>query len=148
MNIQKLTQILEENSNSSIRFVLPSGEHVPVHFHVTEVGRIDKNFIDCGGTQRKVSTCLLQIWTANDFLHRLTAGKLAGIIKLAQPILASDDLPVEVEYGKDVASQYSIYEIWKQLDQLVVVLAGKQTDCLAKDKCGVNGCCESASGCC
>lgn len=148
MNIQQFTQTLEENSDSWIRFVLPSGNHVPDHFHVTEVGRIDKNFIDCGGTRRKIAACSLQVWTANDFLHRLTAGKLAGIIKLAEPILAADDLPVEVEYGEYIAGQYSVDEITKQGNQLVITLAGKQTDCLAKDKCGVQNCCDSTSGCC
>ena len=72
MNVQEVTQVLEANSESSLRFVLPSGQYVPDHFHVTEVGRVEKNFIDCGGTRRKAVSCLLQAWTANDVQHRLT----------------------------------------------------------------------------
>ena len=147
MKVSQLSEILEVNSDSSLRFVLPSGNYVPDHFHVTEVGRIDKNFIDCGGTRRQASACSLQVWSATDLDHRLTAGKLAKIIKLAEPILASSELPVEVEYGPDVAAQYQIDAVVKHGNQLIVSLAGKQTDCLAKDKCGVEpGCC--APGCC
>ena len=37
----------------TIAFQLPNGTLVPNHFHVTEVGKISKHFIDCGGTVRK-----------------------------------------------------------------------------------------------
>lgn len=32
-------------------FKLENGNSVPEHFHVTEVGIITKDFIDCGGTE-------------------------------------------------------------------------------------------------
>ncbi len=35
-----------------LQFELPGGNLVPGHFHVTEVGKITKHFIDCGGTER------------------------------------------------------------------------------------------------
>ena len=145
MNVQQLTLMLEENSESSLRFVLPTGERIPDHFHITEVGRVEKNFIDCGGTRRKAVSCLLQAWTANDTDHRLEAGKLAKILKIAAPILGSTDLPVEVEYGPDVAAQYQLADVEVTDDGLNFVLVGKQTDCLAKDQCG-DQC--STSGCC
>jgi hypothetical protein len=146
MNVQQLARVLEENGDSTIRLVLPSGESVPDHFHVTEVGRIDKSFIDCGGTRRAASACSLQVWTANDVEHRLTAGKLAKILKIAEPVLASGELPVEVEYGTEVAAQYHIESASKRGDQVFVTLSGKQTDCLAKDRCGVGEC--QTTGCC
>ena len=36
----------------AVNFRLPSGEHLPAHFHVTEVGLVSKHFIDCGGVLR------------------------------------------------------------------------------------------------
>ena len=42
MNVQELLESLEANSESSLRFVLPSGESIPDHFHITEVGRVEK----------------------------------------------------------------------------------------------------------
>src|SRR5580700_6908951 len=99
MIVKQLTQLLEANSDSSLHIMLPSGEFVPDHFHVTEVGRVQKTFIDCGGTRRESVSCLLQTWTAHDVEHRLVAGKLSKILKLAEMVLGSDDLPLEVEYG-------------------------------------------------
>jgi hypothetical protein len=146
MNVQDLVPFLEFNSDSSLRFVLPSGEFIPDHFHVTEIGRIEKNFIDCGGTRRHSVACMLQTWTANDLDHRLTAGKLAKIFKLAAPVLKATDLPVEVEYGTEVAAQYALDKVEVTPKALNFVLTAKQTDCLARDKCGVNPC--SGPGCC
>ena len=143
MNVHEFYQSLDIAKDSGVRFQLPSGEMIPDHFHVTEVGRVDKNFIDCGGTRRHASSCLLQTWTANDTDHRLDAGKLARILKLAGPILGPFDLPVEVEYGADVAAQYSVSDVRVAPDTVTFVLVGKQTDCLAKEQCGCQpgGCC-------
>lgn len=146
MNVQQLHSVLEKNSEASLRFQLPSGDFIPDHFHVTEVGRVDKDFIDCGGTRRRATTCLLQTWTANDVDHRLESGKLAKILKLAEPVLQSVELPVEIEYGPDVAAQYHLSDVEVGSCTLTFVLVGKQTDCLAKDKCGISEC--NSSGCC
>jgi Family of unknown function (DUF6428) len=146
MTAKQLAQILEGNKDSSLHMMLPSGEFIPDHFHVTEIGRVQKNFIDCGGTRRQSLACLLQIWTAYDSEHRLVAGKLANILGLARPILESDELPVEVEYGAKVAAQYRLRNVEATPKGLLFVLAGRQTECLAPDKCGVGEC--TAKGCC
>lgn len=49
----KLSEIKSTLENlSEVKFQLPNGEYVPQHFHITEVGIITRNFIDCGGTMR------------------------------------------------------------------------------------------------
>ncbi|MFN0017032.1 MAG: DUF6428 family protein [Pirellulaceae bacterium] len=144
--MNQLLRLLETNSEASLHLMLPSGEFVPNHFHITEVGRVQKTFIDCGGTRREAVSCLLQAWTAHDLEHRLTARKLSKILTLAETVLGSYDLPVEVEYGADVASQYVVADVEATPRGLLFVLAGKQTQCLASDKCGIGTC--NTSGCC
>lgn len=49
----KLSEIKEHlNKVETVTFELENGGFVPEHFHVTEVGIVSKNFIDCGGTVR------------------------------------------------------------------------------------------------
>jgi hypothetical protein len=50
LNIKKmkLSEIKTANTLENVTFLLPNGTYVPEHFHVTEVGLITKNFIDCG----------------------------------------------------------------------------------------------------
>ncbi len=73
------------------------------------------------------------------------AGKLSQILKLAGPVLGSDDLRLDVEYGVDVAAQYIVADVEVTPSGLLFILAGKQTDCLAPDKCGVSN---QNSNCC
>ncbi|MFQ3593805.1 MAG: DUF6428 family protein, partial [Gemmataceae bacterium] len=85
MNVNDLQAQLEAHPEASLHLRLPDGSFVPPHFHVTEVGHVRKDFIDCGGTRRHLASCTLQIWVADDTEHRLSAGKLASILRLAAP---------------------------------------------------------------
>lgn len=115
-----------------IAFKLHNGELVPNHFHVTEVGKITKHFIDCGGTVRNEEVVNFQLWNANDYDHRLHPEKLVNIIELSQKTLNIGDLEVEVEYQGQTIEKFAL-----DFDGINFLLTTKQTDCLAKDQCGV-----------
>ncbi|MDB5309578.1 MAG: hypothetical protein JWO38_3780 [Gemmataceae bacterium] len=61
MNVGQLRTTLEAAPDAGLHRMLPGGEFVPDHFHVTEVGRVQKDFITCGRTSRSSATCVLQI---------------------------------------------------------------------------------------
>jgi Family of unknown function (DUF6428) len=141
MNVNELLTLLESNPNSGIQMVLPDQSSVPAHFHVTEVGRVQKDFIDCGGKVRSATTCVLQAWVAHDLDHRLEARKLAAILRQSQPLLKSTELPVEVEYEQGVISQYPLERIEVTEPGLVLHLGTKHTACLATELCILDSCC-------
>ena len=116
----------------TISFLLPNGELVPSHFHVTEVGKITKHFIDCGGTVRNEEVVNFQLWNANDYDHRLHPEKLLDIIELSEKILGIGDLEIEVEYQSHTIGKFGL-----DFDGKHFLLTNKQTDCLAKDNCGI-----------
>lgn len=116
----------------AVNFRLPDGTFVPEHFHVTEVGIVDKHFIDCGGTVRREKVVNFQLWNANDAEHRLKPGKLLNIIALSEKVLGMEDYAIEVEYQSDTIGKYDLDFNGKEF-----VLVAKQTDCLAKENCGV-----------
>jgi hypothetical protein len=140
MNVQRFNQLLADNPDVSLYVMLPGGEFVPEHFHITEVGWVHKQFIDCGGTRRETTSCALQVWVANDKDHRLNSTKLRQIMKVASSFLG-DDMPLMVEYGSDTISQYPLADVEVTPKGLLFVLGAKPTACLAPDKCGVSGCC-------
>jgi len=152
MNIADLKTILDQNPSKGLRFILPDKSAIPGHFHITEVGHVRKDFIDCGGTQRSTSSCVLQAWlAANDEDHSLSAGKLASILGLAGKILPSSELPVEVEFEVPYISQFPIASAEAKSDVVVFQLTVKHTDCLAKEQCGLeseSSCCPAESSCC
>jgi hypothetical protein len=143
MTVGEFQAVLARNPEAAIHLMLPGGEFVPAHFHVTEVGRVQKDFIDCGGASRSATSCVLQVWVAGDTGHRLSAGKLDGILRLAAPVLKSDALPVEVEYEGAVVSQFPVAAAEVTPGGILLHLGSKHTDCLAPDRCGVGpaGCC-------
>jgi hypothetical protein len=130
MKLSQVKLILEELNN--IAFKLPNGDLVPKHFHVTEVGKITKHFIDCGGTIRNEEVVNFQLWNANDYDHRLHPEKLLNIIKLSEKQLNIGDLEVEVEYQGETIGKFGL-----DFDGKDFLLTSKQTDCLAKDNCGI-----------
>ncbi|CAN5804712.1 DUF6428 family protein [soil metagenome] len=144
MTVTEFKSHLASHPSKLVRFVFDDGEAIPAHYHVTEVGHVKKDFIDCGGTVRSLSTCLLQTWThEDDQEHRLEAGKLLSIITLAEGHFPISDLEVEVEYEDCVISQFLVAVARSEDDAVVFELADKHTNCLAKEKCGIdgNGCC-------
>lgn len=152
----KLSEVKEAlKGMSELTFRLEDGTTVPAHFHVTEVGSVKRHFIDCGGTVRKDEAINFQLWSSNDHDHRLAATKLLSIIKLSEEKLGLTDQEVEVEHQTSTIGTYKL-----EFDGNAFILANLQTDCLAKDKCGVpkekvalgepsqQSCCEPSGGCC
>jgi hypothetical protein len=155
MKLSELKQILPTLDN--VEFQLESGTYVPEHFHVTEVGRVTKHFIDCGGTIRNEQMVNFQLWNADDYEHRLKPTKLLNIIKLSEEKLGIEDFEIEVEYQSGTIGKYDLEFNGKNF-----VLKNKMTACLAQDACGIpapkqkinlsdanaNSCCTPESGCC
>src|SRR5687767_4650390 len=108
MKVSELRSHLLSAPNHELCFVLPDGRRITALAHITEVGRTDRRFIDCGGTVREVSSCTLQAWVAEDHDHRLLPGSLDSILTKAQPILGTDDLAVEIEYEDGLLSQFPV----------------------------------------
>ncbi len=132
-NKMKLSEIKNKlNQLENIAFQLPNGTFVPSHFHVTEIGKITKHFIDCGGTVRNEEVVNFQLWNENDYDHRLHPEKLLNIIELSEKTLNIGDWEIEVEYQADTIGKFGL-----DFDGKNFLLTNKQTDCLAKDQCGI-----------
>jgi hypothetical protein len=117
---------------TTVSFQLPDGSTVPAHFHITEVGHVQKRFIDCGGTTRLEDRICFQLWEAEDFDHRLQADKLMKIIELSEQTLNLPDEEIEVEYQGSTIGKYQITWNGQSFELLSMTTA-----CLAEDKCGI-----------
>jgi len=154
MKLSDIKKILPTLEN--VAFQLENGTFVPEHFHVTEVGMITKDFIDCGGVIRHEKSVNFQLWNADDYEHRLKPGKLLHIIKLSEEKLNIEDLNIEVEYQSETIGRYDL-----EFNGNHFVLKNKVTACLAQDTCGIpspsgfielskdrTNSCSPNSGCC
>jgi hypothetical protein len=154
MKLLELKNILKTLSEISFQF--ENGLHIPQHFHITEIGFSNKNFIDCGGVIRNEKVISFQLWHANDFNHRLKAKNILEIISIAENSIISEDLEIEVEYQDSTIGKYGL-----SFNGENFILKSKTTNCLAEDNCGIQNSkpkvslsklqdenCSPGSGCC
>ena len=155
MKLSEIKKILKNLDR--IGFQLPNGTFVSSHFHVTEVGKVTKDFIDCGGKVRNETVINFQLWGQNDYDHRLHPEKLINIIALSEKMFMFEDLEIEVEYqGEETIGKYNL-----DFDGVNFLLTSKVTACLAIDACGISvektkvdipevqsSGCDPSSGCC
>ncbi|TZF94872.1 hypothetical protein FW781_13295 [Chryseobacterium panacisoli] len=157
MKLSEIKKILPTLEN--VEFQLENSTFVPEHFHVTEVGQITKNFIDCGGVIRNEKAVNFQLWNADDYEHRLKPGKLLHIIQLSEEKLGIENSEIEVEYQGETIGKYDLEFNGKNF-----VLKNKTTACLDQEACGIpsekqkknlselsanpKSACNPASGCC
>jgi hypothetical protein len=156
MRLSELKEIL--TVVRELNFELPDGTLIPKHFHVTEVGQVNKTFVDCGAVVRQEKAAVLQLWEAGDTGHRLVPEKLNKIINLSERILGMEDSEIEVEYQDGTIGKYGLDFNGKNF-----LLTVKRTACLAGDQCskpaneqkinpaglraGSVTCCSTNSGC-
>lgn len=148
MNLSELKSTLSKQQE--LNFELYNSTPIPSHFHITEAGLATKHFIDCGGAVREEKFVTFQIWAADDFDHRLTPDTFLKIISKSAKLFESEDPEIEVEYQLDTIGKFGL-----KFENGIFILTQKNTDCLAKETCGIPqidttiiGVCEPETGCC
>ena len=123
------------NDGDELLFRLEDGTLIPPYFHITEMGMKIKHFVDCGGVIRTEECINFQIWTADDFDHRLTSQKLLELIGKNEGLFGKTDLEIEMEYQTNTIGSYALGE--SNHPNALFTLKSKKTNCLAPDKCGI-----------
>jgi len=151
MKFHDLQNTLEANPELFPRFVLPNDDYIPAHAHVTEVGHVVRNFIDCGGLTGKEEKVVLQTHVGSDTSHRLRSDRFARILQLGNRVIPSADLDVDVEYDCCVVAQYPIAEAAPDGEHLNLILSRSRTQCRARERRESEtaaDCCTTSAACC
>ena len=167
MTLREFKALLHQNRDRLFQVVLPHGDAVPISFHITEVGRVEKTFLDCGGKVHTRKTAQLQVWVGPDEDHRIQAGKMADILDKSGAIVPDDTLPLELEYEREdgFVSQFPVASFEVSKSAVLLRLGVRHTECLAPELCLVpasesapksislalapsNGCGCGPAGCC
>ena len=135
------------NDGDELLFRLEDGTLIPPYFHITEMGMKIKHFVDCGGVAITEECINFQIWTADDFDHRLTSQKLLELIGKNEGLFGKTNLEIEMEYQTNTIGSYTLEE--SDYPNALFTLKSKKTNCLAPDKCGIeNKTKECGPSCC
>jgi len=154
MKLSEFKRQLEQAAEFAIQ--LPNGEFVPNHFHITEMGIINKKYTDCGNTFREENYFTFQLWYSQDTWHRLTSEKVLKIISGIEKNTNVGDFDILVEYqGENTIGKFGL-----EFNGENFQLNATKTTCLAQDNCGipvekikknlkeVTSCCTTESSCC
>jgi hypothetical protein len=151
MTFDQLRQTAEIHPHKSIRFVLPNGNSIPRHAHLTEVSHVVKRFIDCGGVIGHEEKVVLQTHVDGDTDHRLSADRFAKILRLGSEVIPDSNLDVDIEYDCCVVSQYPIAEAKVDGRDLDLILQPGRTQCRARERRDAEAtphCCNNVVACC
>jgi len=151
MTLRDLQETLEKHPSTFPRFVLPDGNYIAAHAHVTEVTHVVRNFIDCGGVVGKEEKIVLQTHVGDDKEHRLRSDRFARILRLGNRVIRNVDLRVDVEYDCCVVAHYPIAEARSEGNYVDVMLQRGRTRCRARERREgevADSCCQAASACC
>ena len=150
MTLDDLQNALEADPTLFPRFVLPDGDYIPAHVHVTEVGHVVRNFIDCGGLIGSEEKIVLQTHVGSDTDHRLRSDRFAKILRLGNRVIPSANLDVDVEYDCCVVAQYPIAEVKADGEHLNLILHRSRTQCRARERrdSETAPCCATPAACC
>jgi Family of unknown function (DUF6428) len=151
MKFNELIAALQQSPTTFPRFVLPDGDYIPAHAHLTEVGHVVRNFIDCGGLTGKEEKVVVQTHVSDDIDHRLRSDRFAQILQLGSRVVPSAALDVNVEYDCCVVAQYPIAGATLDGEHLNLILQRGRTQCRVRERreraTVANGCIASEACC-
>lgn len=143
-------------STANPQFLQANGLPVAAHYHITEIGLVLKNYVDCGGVVRQERKASMQLWLANDTEHRLSTSKLMEIIEKSVQLFGLKDEELEIEFQGQTIETYGL-----EAQDFGFQFVAKKTTCLAPNHCGIpnellptemqeakTACCTPSSGCC
>ena len=162
MKTQEFLSLLESHKDKALLFEYAPEKFVGANYHITEVKHVKIDSVDCGSGTDAWNETIIQLWESPSEKGKrdyMSTFKALGILKKVGQMKPYDmDAEIKFEYSNDTfhtaqlfLNDYSISE-----KQVILKLGVQQTDCKAKETCGVpepamaeaEGCCTPGSGCC
>ena len=163
MKTQEFLNVLNENKSKALLFEYQENQFVDTNYHITEVKNTVIHSVDCGGNADQWNETIIQLWESpkeKGKIGYLKVQKAAEIFDRVHAIHPLDkDAIVKFEYSNEHfhKAQLEVERIEATKSKLIVQLFVSQTDCKAKDTCGVpetalvseeQNACAPGSGCC
>ena len=163
MKTQEFLNVLKENENKALLFEYNEGQFVDTNYHITEVKNTAIHSVDCGGRADQWNETIIQLWESPEekgkigYLKVQKASEIFDRVHNIHPI--DGEAIVKFEYSNETfhKAHLEIHNIELTSSKVIVKLFVTETDCKAKDVCGVpetalaseqQNSCAPGSGCC
>ena len=164
MKTKEFLSLLKEHQNKSLLFEYNQGALVGANYHITEVKNIHIDAVDCGAGTDSWKETVVQLWESPKEIGKteyMTSSKALSILNKVdkmRPMELEAELKFEYSNASFHTAQMFVTDIFVNNNQLLVQLSVKQTDCKAKENCGVpvgtevnqvtEAACVPGGGCC
>jgi hypothetical protein len=162
MKTNEFLSLLKEHSNKSLLFEYKTGHFVGANYHITEIKNITIDSVDCGAKTDFWKETIIQLWESpeeKDKRDYMSADKALEILIRVDAIKPMEkDVEVKFEYSNADfhTAQLFVNDFDINDNRLIMKLGVEQTDCKAKDECGVpvevemqeGEACAPGGGCC
>lgn len=163
MKTSEFLSLLREHPNKSLVFEYQTGKNVGANYHITEVKNITVDSVDCGAGTDYWKETIIQLWespTEKDKRDYMSAYKAMGILSKVdriKPMVKEAEVKFEYSNAHFHTAQLFVNDHTIKVDTLLMHLGVEQTDCKAKETCGVpemsvqensSNACAPGSGCC
>lgn len=162
MKTNEFLSLLEQNPNKELLFEYAPGKLVKANYHITEIKNITVDSVDCGAGTDFWKETVIQLWESPeelgkmDFMHTNKALEILSRVDRIKPM--EKEVEVKFEFSNDTfhTAQLFVNSYAIKDEQLLLHLGINQTDCKAKETCGVavevasvsENSCSPESGCC
>lgn len=162
MKTQEFLSLLESHKDKALLFEYAPGKFVGANYHITEVKHVKIDSVDCGSGTDAWNETIVQLWESPSEKGKrdyMSTFKALGILKKVGQMKPYDmDAEIKFEYSNEAfhTAQLFLNDYTISNNQLILNLGVQQTDCKAKETCGVpepamaeaEGCCTPGIGCC
>jgi len=163
MKIEEFLNLLQTHQDKMLLFEYAPGQLVGANYHITEIKHITIDSVDCGAATDAWKETIVQLWENPSEVGKteyMSNYKALGILKKVGRIKAYQmDSEVKFEYSNALFHTAQLYVNDYEIhgNNLLIKLAIQQTDCKAKEACGISESidtesqlnnCAPGSGCC
>ncbi len=162
MKTNEFLSLLKENPAKTLLFEYKPNSFVRPNYHITEIKNITIDAVDCGAKTDFWKETIIQLWEDPNEMETegsMSAFKALGILNKVNSIKPMErEVEVKFEYSNPNfhMAQLFVNDVELSQDRIIMKLGVAQTNCKAKDTCGVTtevvtqkeNSCASGSGCC
>jgi hypothetical protein len=165
MKTQNLFQLLEQHQDKALMFEYAPNQLVGANYHITEVKHLTIDSVDCGAQTDHWKETIIQLWESPNEIGKteyMSVYKAMAILKKVgkmKPYTLDAEVKFEYSNASFHTAQLFVNDYTINGQQLMITLGVEQTDCKAKEACGVSKelqpvgvaeepCCSPDGNCC
>lgn len=165
MKTNELFELLNEHKNKSLLFEYALNQFVSPNYHITEVKHINIDSVDCAANKDSWNETIIQLWESpikesqESYMSSFKALSILKKVGTLRPYNMEAEVKFEYSNNNFHTAQLFVNAFKIENNQLIIILGIEQTDCKAKETCGIpetknimvtaeEPCCSPSGNCC